>query len=676
MRLLSPLSTTPFLLIFGVGTLLNGLFLRSPGLGLIFLIVLGLGAAKRLGNPFEGGLILLSSIMLFFTGAFYLVDIPRLFFAGAFLFFLFGLMLLRRTSVKRESERAPLLFYPLCLATAVLTALFFNAVAPFATELATRSPWLLLPPSILLYPFFIGILATITAFVADVRRGALPLILISAIGTLLAFTLFPLGYGFDPFIHEATIRHILTFGTIDPKPLYYIGQYALELFLVHLFALDLTLLNQLLLPVLAILTLPFALSAGLRGAGVKQGFALLSLVALPFGAFIMTTPQGLGYLFSAVILFLTLPALVREPLPVRHVTIALLALATLAIHPLAGIPIILYLALLYTRTRIPRLSALIVVATPLALPLVFTLQSALSGNAISIHLDRILPSIASLPFGFLTTHYDPILDLLYFFGANILPLLLLVSLSLLYTLRSHKDRSLLRTPLLFAFLLFLSSLLLRALSFDYLAEHERNDFAERLYVLMTLFLLPSLAVLFDSIRTRIRGPLHLTVFTLFVATLFTGNLYQSYPRHDGYARSGGFTISAYDLLTVSAIEEDANGAPYLVLANQAVSAVALREFGFNNRYYNNSFFYPIPTGGKLYERYLAMNESPTKENAKSAMDLLSIDRAYFVVNDYWWDKERIVEQAKLESDSWFAIGDEHLFVFLFTREEDSLESVR
>ncbi len=670
------LSRTPILLILAIFTLLNGLFLRSQGVGIILLLLLGIGASLRIGRVFEGLLILGSGIMLFFTGAFYLASIPKLLFAGVFLLGIFLLTLLPRKTFSEQNDSPSWPYYVFTFATILTTGLFFNALSPYATELATRSIWLLLPTSILLYPLFAGLFATLASYFANVRAAILPAIFLVATGTGLALALFPLGYGFDPFIHEATIRHILTFGTIDPKPLYYIGQYALELFLVHLFALDLTTLNQFLLPVLASVALPIALSMGLKGMGEKPGLGLLALALLPFGAFIMTTPQGLGYLLSALILFLTLPGLLQKPLPVQTFTIALLALATLAVHPLAGIPITLYLLLLTLFTRFGNRALPFLLLTPFVLPLVFILQSALAGTTTSIRLSELFSGFSLGHYSFFTTHYNPFLDLLYFFGANTLPILFLVALVVLFVTRKNKTATLLRVPFLFALTLLLSSLFLRTLSFDYLALHERLDFAERLFVLIAIFLLPYLSFALSDARARLTRPLPIIISALLLATLFTANLYQSYPRHDGYTRSGGFTISALDLLAVASIEDDANDEPYLVLANQAVSATALREFGFTDRYYNDHFFYPIPTGGKLYESYLSMNEAPTAKNAKRAMDLLSVDRAYFVVNDYWWDRERIVEQAKVEADEWFAIGDENLFIFLFTREEDPLESVR
>ena len=44
-----------------------------------------------------------------------------------------------------------------------------------------------------------------------------------------AVIVYGVGYGFDPFIHQATIKFIDEFGAVSPKPLYYAGQYSLEI---------------------------------------------------------------------------------------------------------------------------------------------------------------------------------------------------------------------------------------------------------------------------------------------------------------------------------------------------------------------------------------------------------------------------------------------------------------
>ena len=124
------------------------------------------------------------------------------------------------------------------------------------------------------------------------------------------------------------------------------------------------------------------------------------------------------------------------------------------------------------------------------------------------------------------------------------------------------------------------------------------------------------------------------------------------------------------------IEENANE-NYIALANQQVSAAALREFGFK-KYYTPSpyqgegggevFYYPIPTGGPLYQYYLDMvYKKLSRETMNAAMDLVGVKKGYFILNKYWWAFPKILEEAKFEADDWKDFGNGEVYVFEYTR---------
>ena len=79
----------------------------------------------------------------------------------------------------------------------------------------------------------------------------------------------------------------------------------------------------------------------------------------------------------------------------------------------------------------------------------------------------------------------------------------------------------------------------------------------------------------------------------------------------------------------------------------------MKEYGFIKYFNDDVFYYPIPTGGQLYQFYLDMvNVGPTRLKAIEAMDLAGVDKAYLVVNDYWFLADKIIENAKREATSW------------------------
>jgi hypothetical protein len=114
---------------------------------------------------------------------------------------------------------------------AVLTALISSGfiltyVQRLATTEAIRTPWAILPQGILLAfacLFGAGWLAGWRG-----RSTHLTWILVSVffgVVALFAPLFYPLGFGFDGFLHRASETILFQTGSLQPKPFYYIGQY-------------------------------------------------------------------------------------------------------------------------------------------------------------------------------------------------------------------------------------------------------------------------------------------------------------------------------------------------------------------------------------------------------------------------------------------------------------------
>lgn len=89
------------------------------------------------------------------------------------------------------------------------------------------------------------------------------------------------------------------------------------------------------------------------------------------------------------------------------------------------------------------------------------------------------------------------------------------------------------------------------------------------------------------------------------------------------------------------------------------------------------FYYPIPTSGPLYQYYLNMvYKKPSRETMLAAMDSVGVNEGYFVLNKYWWAFPKILEEAKLEADSWEVIGDNDIYIFSYKNKRDRLNRSR
>ncbi|OGL66343.1 hypothetical protein A2856_01440 [Candidatus Uhrbacteria bacterium RIFCSPHIGHO2_01_FULL_63_20] len=715
-RVFSRFYPTIFGLVFLAGWIGNAFFLQSTALGIALLalwLVLCGTLVGRAAAPQEhpalqlplGAWLLLSGVMIVGAAVYYAwLYPPELAFALAFLSVPISLWLgngTHRSWVARFThdlwrERAHRLNGPAAAAAGAclfFLALAVRAFADGATTEAIRSAWLVVDPSA-----FVALFVAFALLAALLLRGqgraiALPLACAALFAFLsVAALVFPLGFGFDPFIHRATMDHVVQFGTIEPKPFYYVGQYALELFLVHAFSIPVLASDVWLLPILAALLIPPALYGAAahltRDRRVAAACAFAAFL-LPLSSFIVTTPQGLANLWTLLLALFAVPTLMGFERP-RLPLLALGALAALLTHPIAGLPALLFVALALAhvagagRFKVASRAAFwtITVAGSVILPSAFVVNALRSGTGPGFDLSALDPArvVEALHLGlFLQNGFRPLLDFAELWAQNGFAVVLL--LAALGAWKSRRE-GVMKPFLAMAAALGINYLLLStAVDFSFLIDYERQNYAQRLVPLIAFFLAPPLLVALAAVCTRVRvSPIGIRVFAvLLAAAIATAALYSTYPRHDAFVVGHGINVSQGDIHAAYEIERASDGRPYVTLANQSVSAAAIRTLGFQDRYWGETFFYPVPTGSDLYQVFLDMNDAPAKETALRALDVVSASceagcmrelptSVFFVVNDYWWQSDRIVEQAKGTADDWFAVDGGALIVFRYDAE--------
>ncbi len=508
---------------------------------------------------------------------------------------------------------------------------------------------------------------------AKVRSG-LKLTLVS-IHYFLSFSaaaiVYKIGYGFDPFIHQATMEIIAAKGLILPKTPYYLGEYSLIIILSKISGLTIQVINRFLVPFLAALFLPSALFGFLKKRTESSSAALLTilfLLALGFSPFIATTPQNLSYLF---LVLAVLSAASQDNLG----RVLILSLASAAIHPLSGLPAIALTALVALNRYEDRIKvgaqkiiqAAIWLFTALSIPVALFISSG--SNFKNIGSGRLfLASVTNL-IGTLNGagREDVISNFIYLIANNFHLIIILVIAAALWQTRRALDRSFIfiSSALLFAY--FLSGQII----FDNIINYEQSGFANRIPVAIMIFCLPAIALILARLISRIleeRIIIRL-VWLIFGLGVLSASLYISYPRFDKYFNSRGYSTSANDVAAVKSINLEAR-APYIALANQQVSAAALRSFGFDHYYQTSAgelYFYPIPTGSPLYRYYLEMvYKNPGRESMLNALDLAGVDIGYLAINKYWYQSGRVINEAKLAADKWWTINNE-VYIFKYQR---------
>jgi len=586
----------------------------------------------------------------------------------------------------------------------ILFAIAIYTLFASQTSEAIRSPWQIIPKAF----FIIYFLATLNLLLLlfkpkatspasavalnEMRsEGGYNLILISAhffLTTCIALLIYKLGYGFDPFIHQVTELAIFKNGFILPKPFYYLGQYSIVVILAHLLQISTEWTDKLLLPVLLSVFLPYIIYKSLeksfdwqknlsqilslpvrRSFSEGGSFLLLPFIflLLPFGLFIVTTPQALANLFVIIILFLSFLYLKDKQIPFWY--LIFLTLCTLLIHAISGIPILIYLIILWLLQNKNKATKIIlpifILASVFALPLSLLINSIISIYKVKIEIPQNfflkLPDIFSRQY-----HY--FLDLAYLYKYSIYPIILIITSLTLYNLIKHQKTKTFLAPIFTFIILIINAILLNFIQVSFIIYYEQNEFANRIFQLSFYFLLPIVIYgLYLLIKKALAKPF---IYKSFIIMLFaialTLALYLSYPRFDDYDNSKLINVSQADFDTINFIETNAHGQNYIVLTNQMTSAAALKTFGFS-RYYNNYYFYPIPTGDKLYGYYEKMiYQATTKKTMEEAMDLTGVKIAYFVLPAYWSHFTELSAQAQKDADAIYSLEDK-IMIFKYTK---------
>jgi len=642
-----------------------------------------------------GSLIILSLVSFSGTLAFYLYKIDDLTFnlqlyliaALPFFYFLFKKIKLttnQESLLRQNGIITNLINFFFVLSYLLIVSYLFYLIINVSTTESLRSPWEIIPKKFFLL-YFLATFILITKIVIQPKKTLFLIILHFFLSFSIAFFVYQIASDYDSFIHRQNEFIIYKTGTLIPKPFYYLGQYAQIIFIQKILNFSLPLIDKLLLPTLAALTIPTVLITAF-----KENYKIddrylnllpLTFLILPFTNFIITTPQGLANLLSLIIIFLSLSVLHKNNQNIW--LIIFLAVVTIAIHPLTGLPILFFVILLAFYLHFQKKFFLpgfltksiffeLVLIFLLSLPAAFLINS----NTTSQMKVLINENFVNYFFNFfkdfkLDFFYRPfitIYDLIYTYSNNLTLLIALLTIYGLIFIISRKKFKKYFIYFLTFLILFINYLFLKSFFlFNSLINYERNNYPQRILELSLFFLLPFFLIALYQIFDRLlKSKLVLSLLiTILLSLTITVSLYLSYPRFDPISESHGYSTSATDLKTVNFLDKLNKNKDYIVLAAQPVSAAAIQELGFK-KYYQGYFFYPVPTGNKLYEYYLdlAYDKRDTWEIIKDVKNLTKVNNIYLVINDYWWAAEDVIEKQKNLATNWFSIdGKNYIFKY-------------
>ena len=398
---------------------------------------------------------------------------------------------LKNYLAKFDERREPKYNSTLVIIYLILSTAGFYLLFLGQTVASIQAPWQVVSKHF----FIIYFLATaiLLTYLFNSFRTKLPLILLaihSFLGSSVALIVYKIGYGFDPFIHQATEKIITQTGTINPKPLYYLGQYALVVFFHKLTLIDLEIIDRVLVPLLFAVFLP-AFIFYVFSHWFKKNYALvlsLMILAIPFSSFIMTAPQNLANLFFIITILLSLLYFRNQ---IKISLLYFLGLTTLVIHPLAGIPLLITIVLfhlfkiLYTSyIRYISLYFLVGLVFILFLPL------ALIANGSTINLAPAF-QLSDLKLLNWVDKFDLPLNLAYLVLLNKFILAGLIIIAGLIYITKNKLLKNNAGYILAAGVIFIDYLIAKYfLTFPNLEEFDKNPFIGRLITLSFYILLP------------------------------------------------------------------------------------------------------------------------------------------------------------------------------------------
>ena len=552
------------------------------------------------------------------------------------------------------------------------------------------SPWEKIN-GIFFFFYFLSSLTLLLIIFNKKIKEKIKLLLISGhylLSISIAVIIYKIGYGFDPFIHQAALEIIDKAGFIMPKTPYYLGYYGLTISLHKLFGISIYFLNKFLVPLIAAWLLPNLIYKLFRNfnktdeeSNISSLIGTLFILIFSLPLFIVSTPQNLSYIFI-------IAAVINSLISKNPTKAVIFSVAAAAIHPISGIPAIIWSTWLIFKhyssplnKKINKIAtAIIIFSSALLLPWALFITSGGKINNLSFNSKIIINQIKEIFILSPAGSENWLLNLIYFISHNnklLIFILITTGLILFYkNLQKYltADKTYIwRGFLIMGISLIIAFILSGQITFKELIIYEQAGYAKRIITIAVIFLMPFAAIAGQELIKKIINlpERNIRFIWLILGTIFiTASLYLAYPRFDKYFNSRGYSTSRFDLEAVYKIDSQATK-NYIVLANQQVSAAALQALGFDH-YYTNSeesiYFYPIPTGGTLYQYYLNMvYKNPNRQTMLEAMNLVGVDEAYLVINKYWNESKKIIQAAKITANSWETIGGKEIFIFKYKR---------
>lgn len=532
------------------------------------------------------------------------------------------------------------------------------------TDQALASPWQVLPATI--FGLF-GISVFLLLYIGDQLSYGWQVCLWMAqyfIAFSVSVLVYKLGFGFDPFIHEAATRYLVAHGSIHLPSFLYIGQYVFEAVFSRVTTLSVVAIDRWLVPLLAVFVCVFVLPrlSKLWKLPAHPGFAW-PLLLLTFAGLTFTVPyQVTLVLFLVLIIALPMFRIGRE------LGIAMLLLAIMgSFHPLLMIP---GSALVGARVFIKNHFLAGILAFMLTLiglwGAFWVYVHLMGGTMVFVGLSSIWQALTAV-FGFpYDTQYWAWYAKLFYGFLHVWPLLFCFVGWVGFVRVDESVRPLRYIYMGTALGMLVASVVIAATTrFINIISSEQYEFSLRLRYAVPLLFLPGWFIGI-SVWLRERTERVRVVLTLVAAVFMTVIWHASYPQFNHFLHVSAVGLSATDLHVVQTIERLSEGRSYAALTPQMISAGALSVFGFERALSGSStqsYPYAIPTGGAFYQQYLRLWHEPDVQVVIDYARAITHEHQIFVALPVNWDPSGVLlVRLRLIADQYEFVDDAvHVF---------------
>lgn len=570
------------------------------------------------------------------------------------------------------------------------TNLFYTLIKKSSSELIV-SPWQFLDYKFfVLYTLTTGILISLCYKNKNIKQS----ILLTSLHLFFTYSitsiLYKIGYGFDGFIHRATETWIQQNGFILPKELFYIGQYGFVVWLANITFLPIKYIDIFLVPILSSASLTYIIYFSLNKVWeIPKNIALNFVWIIPFifyFSFHLTTPYNLVLLLTILTIFSTIAYTKNKLTIIVPLFLSLVAVST---HPLTGLAIFIYVILnIFLKNTDNKkiqyflifLTSLIIIFAPI---IMFSTRLFLSHNPLPnlinpFHNFQLFLELFKRPFWY-RQNAPMIFEILYSWQIAVTVITFFLGF---WGFIKKKQKTIFEYLFpIFSIAFIGSSFVLTSLfSFKNTVVLEQGNYSMRLLTTAIIFLLPFSVLglyylgsnIFNFLNKYFKTKYLTLIFIIIISILLTISLYLQYPQNNPKIQQSGFNATIYDFEAIKYIHEQNKDYDYLVLANIITGVSALTEYPFAKYFSTNQgeiFYYSMPHSSPTYKIYQDMlYQGQKKESALEAMDLVGVNKVYFVVNWYWSKFDEIVAGAKKTADDWKEIGDNKIYIFEYNRQ--------